>query len=362
MALFGEKYGDVVRMVEVGDGDWSRELCGGTHVRSTAEIGVFKITQETSSAANVRRIEAITGPLGVELLRKHDRELHDAAVALRTQPDAVAEVAAAAVKQAPRAREAARGGRDRRGRRSRPTIVEIDGIRAVFEIREVPNPKALPDLADRFKNQLGDPAVVVLGAPGEGRASLLVAATPGAIERGVKAGAVVKVAAAAVGGGGGGRDNMAQAGGKDPDKLPDALAAARAEIERALAGIVALDYGSARCGVAVSDPTGTLATPREPVLKPGDQEAGSRRCVALIASSRPSASIVGLPLSLSRRRLGADDRDARVCGAVGARDRRSGRALRRAFHDEFGSPGGRKRVARLTCGGDPIGRMATSAD
>ena len=114
-------------------------------------------------------------------------------------------------------------------------MIEIDGIRAVFEIKDVPNPKALPDLADRFKNQLGDPAVVVLGASGEGRASLLVAATPGAIERGVKAGAVVKVAAAAVGGGGGGRDNMAQAGGRDPEKLPDALAAARAEIERALA-------------------------------------------------------------------------------------------------------------------------------
>ena len=101
MALFGEKYGDVVRMVEVGAGDWSRELCGGTHVRATAEIGVFKITQETSSAANVRRIEALTGPLGIELLRKHDRVLHDAAVALRTQPDAVADVAAAAGRQAP---------------------------------------------------------------------------------------------------------------------------------------------------------------------------------------------------------------------------------------------------------------------
>ena len=235
MALFGEKYGDVVRMVEVGSGDWSRELCGGTHVRSTAEIGVFKLTQETSSAANVRRIEAITGPLGIELLRKHDRELHDAAVALRTQPDAVAEVAEAAVRKRRELEKQLKEGATAAQADESFDIVEIDGIRAVFEIKDVPNPKALPDLADRFKNQLGDPAVVVLGAGGEGRASLLVAATPGAVERGVKAGAVVKVAAAAVGGGGGGRDNMAQAGGRDPDKLPDALAAARAEIERALA-------------------------------------------------------------------------------------------------------------------------------
>src|SRR4051812_2151048 len=94
MALFGEKYGDVVRMVEVGTGEWSRELCGGTHVRSTAEIGVFKITTETSSAANVRRIEAVTGPEAVGLLRRHDRELAEAAAALRTSPDNVAEAVA----------------------------------------------------------------------------------------------------------------------------------------------------------------------------------------------------------------------------------------------------------------------------
>lgn len=235
MALFGEKYGDVVRMVEVGDGGFSRELCGGTHVRSTAEIGVFKITQETSSAANVRRIEAITGPLGVSLLRKHDRELTAAAVALRTQPDTVAEAAETAVRkrrEAEKALEKGAGAADA----SVGEVVEIGGVKAVFEIREVPNPKALPDLADKLKGQLGDPAVVVLGAPGEGRASLLVSATPGAVAAGVNAGAVVKVAAAVVGGGGGGRDNMAQAGGKDPEKLPDALAAARAEIERAVAG------------------------------------------------------------------------------------------------------------------------------
>jgi alanyl-tRNA synthetase len=232
MALFGEKYGDIVRMVEVGTGEWSRELCGGTHVRSTAEIGAFKITQETSSAANVRRIEAVTGPVAIELLRRHDRILHDAAVALRTQPETVAEAAAAAVAKRRELEKQLQAGAT--AEVAPPQVVEIDGIRAVFEIREVPTPKALPDLADRWKNDIGDPAVIVVGAPGDGRASLIVAATPGAIERGIKAGSVVKAAAAAVGGGGGGRDNMAQAGGKDPSKLPDALAAARAEIERAL--------------------------------------------------------------------------------------------------------------------------------
>jgi alanyl-tRNA synthetase len=232
MALFGEKYGDVVRMVEVGDGNWSRELCGGTHVRSTAEIGVFKLTSETSSASNVRRIEAVTGPVAVETLRRHDRLLSEAAAALRTAPDNVAEVAAA--------RERERRALLKGAQTAAPVddkvgeVVELDGVRAVFELRDVPNPKALPDLADRMKNQLGDPAVVVLGAGGEGRASLLVAATPGAVERGVRAGDIVKIAAAVVGGGGGGRDTMAQAGGREPGKLPEALDAARAEIARVL--------------------------------------------------------------------------------------------------------------------------------
>jgi alanyl-tRNA synthetase len=162
--------------------------------------------------------------------------LHDAALALRTQPDAVADVAAAAVKKRRELEKQLASGASAAADAKPTEIVDIDGVRAVFEIREVASPKALPDVADRLKGQLGDPAVIVLGAPGEGRASLLVAVTPGAISRGVKAGDVVKAAAAVVGGGGGGRDNMAQAGGKDPAKLPEALAAARAEIERALAG------------------------------------------------------------------------------------------------------------------------------
>jgi alanyl-tRNA synthetase len=233
MALFGEKYGDVVRMVEIGDGNWSRELCGGTHVRSTGVIGVVKITTETSSAANVRRIEAITGDVAIDQLREHDRLLGEAARILRTSPGQVPEMVAE--------RERARRELEKRSQQAAPVdtsfeTVDLDGVKAAFEIKQVDNPKALPDLADRIKNQLGDPAVVVLGAPGEGRATLLVAATPGAVDRGVKAGAVIKVAAQAVGGGGGGRDTMAQAGGREPDKLPEALKAARAEIERALAG------------------------------------------------------------------------------------------------------------------------------
>jgi alanyl-tRNA synthetase len=240
MALFGEKYGDVVRMVEVGNGEWSRELCGGTHVRSTAEIGVLKITTETSSAANVRRIEAVTGPEAVGLLRRHDRELTAAAQSLRTSPDNVAEAVAEREQRRRELEKRVRSGaaaadgagaEQELARRAQ----EIDGVRVIAEQAPVADPKAMMDLADRLKNMLGD-AAIVLGGAGEGRVHLVVAVTPNVVQRGVKAGAVVKVAAQAVGGGGGGRDTMAQAGGRHPEKLPDALAAARAEIERALAG------------------------------------------------------------------------------------------------------------------------------
>jgi alanyl-tRNA synthetase len=234
MALFGEKYGDVVRMVEIGDGNWSRELCGGTHVRATAEIGTFRILSESSSAANVRRIEAITGPVAVGLLRKHDSLLRTTASLLRGNaedvPDRVADLRAK-VKElekqlkegAPAAAAVDAGG-----------ATEIGGVKVLVETVEGADPKSLPDLADRLKGQLGDAAVVVLGAPGEGKVSLIASVTPAAVERGVKAGDLVKLAAGIVGGGGGGRPTMAQAGGKDPAKLPQALAAAREEIERIL--------------------------------------------------------------------------------------------------------------------------------
>ena len=236
-ALFGEKYGEVVRMVEVGDGTWSRELCGGTHVRSTAEIGLFKVTQETSSAANVRRIEAVTGPVAVQLLREHDRVLAEAAAVLRTSPENVA--VAAAEREAKR-RELekqlkAGGGDGGGGPAVSPDAAEdVGGARVLVAEAAFEDPKAMPDAADRLRGQLGDPSVVVLGSAAGGRVSLLVAASPGAVERGVKAGAIVKAAAQVVGGGGGGRDSLAQAGGRDAEKLPEALETARAEIVAAL--------------------------------------------------------------------------------------------------------------------------------
>jgi len=237
MALFGEKYGDVVRMVEVGDGSYSRELCGGTHVRSTAEIGMFKLTSEGSSAANVRRVEALTGPVAVALLRHHDDLLTRAASAVRASvedvPMRVSDLQSQ-LKEARRRPSGANGQIDLAELAGR--AVEVAGAPVLAETVPGGDPKALMELADRVKGKLGD-AAVVLGSVEPGppaRVHLVAAVAPGLVERGVKAGAVVKAAAQVAGGGGGGRDTMAQAGGRDPDKLPEALAAARAAIEEAL--------------------------------------------------------------------------------------------------------------------------------
>jgi alanyl-tRNA synthetase len=237
MALFGEKYGDVVRMVEVGDGSFSRELCGGTHVRSTSEIGVFKLASETSSAANVRRIEALTGPCGVELLRSHDRVLADAARTLRVPPESVS-TAIDELRDRAKAEQAAQ----RRGSNGAIDVdalvaraEEHDGARVLVAAVEVADGKALLDVADRLKAKLPD-AAIVLGSVAEDRVDLVASVAPSLVSRGVRAGEIVKVAAAVVGGGGGGRDTLARAGGREPAKLPDAFAAAREAIESALSG------------------------------------------------------------------------------------------------------------------------------
>jgi alanyl-tRNA synthetase len=239
MALFGEKYGDVVRMVEVGDGSFSRELCGGTHVRSTAEIGLFRIVSETSSAANVRRIEALTGPGAVELMRSHDAALRAVAEELRVTPERVPHAVGELREKLRGLEKAARKEGGANGAVDLDALLasagDVGGAAVLAAAVSVADPKSLPDLADRLKAKLGD-AAIVLGAVADGRVHLVASVAPALVARGVKAGAVVKVAAEVTGGGGGGRDTMARAGGKDPDKLPEAIAAARAAIEAALAG------------------------------------------------------------------------------------------------------------------------------
>jgi alanyl-tRNA synthetase len=238
MALFGEKYGDVVRMVEVGDGSFSRELCGGTHVRATAEIGVFKVLSETSSAANVRRIEAVTGPAGVELLRAHDRALTEAGRVLRVPPEqvpATTEELRARVRELERA--AKRGGQTGGGAVDLEALIgqaiEIGGARVLTAEVSGVSPQELLGLGDQVRARLGSSAVV-LGSTRDGKVDLVSAVAPELVAKGVRADAVVREAAGLVGGGGGGRDTLARAGGRDPSKLEDALAAAREAIETAL--------------------------------------------------------------------------------------------------------------------------------
>ena len=235
MALFGEKYGDIVRMVEIGDGEVSRELCGGTHVRSTSEIALLKITSEGSSAANVRRIEAITGPAAVRMMREHDLLLREAAEALRTPVERLPQ---AVVELRDRAKQAARAGGGSNGHVETADLLsgaqDVHGAQVLTALIDGADPKVLMETADRLKGRLGDQAAIVLGSGADGRVHLVAAVTPALVERGVRAGAIVKAAAEVAGGGGGGRDTMAQAGGRDPAKLPAALAAARSAIETAL--------------------------------------------------------------------------------------------------------------------------------
>jgi alanyl-tRNA synthetase len=241
MALFGEKYGEVVRLVEIGTGEHSRELCGGTHVRSTSEIGLFHILSETSSAANVRRIEAVTGPAAVQLLRERDRLLEDASAALRTRPEGVPDAIRALAEERKRLEKTLREG----GAAGDGTPIDIDALAAQADeiggspvlatTIEVADPKALLDVVDRLKGRLADGAIV-LGAAVDGRAHLVASVAPALVKRGLKAGDVVRAAAEVVGGGGGGRDTLAQAGGRDPGKLGEAIAAARATIASVLAG------------------------------------------------------------------------------------------------------------------------------
>ncbi len=235
MALFGEKYGDWVRVVEVEG--VSRELCGGTHVSNTAEIGPFKISSEGSSAANVRRIEALSGPAAIDHFRERERELESVAELLGSPSDPVGAAERAKERLAELEKQSRESGSEDLGKHAEEIAAagqRIGEITVFIGGAPDADQQKLLELADRIKQRAGDAAVVLGGSTSEGKVALVASFSEAAIAKGLSAAEVIKSAAKLVGGGGGGRDNVAQAGGRDPDKLDDALAAARDAIEAKL--------------------------------------------------------------------------------------------------------------------------------
>jgi alanyl-tRNA synthetase len=235
MMLFGEKYGDVVRVVEIEG--FSRELCGGTHVASTAEIGPLRIVSESSVGQGVRRIEAVTSGVAIDLLRERERAADQAAKALKVGPERLPEAVRDLQERVRELEQALKAG----GGSAGGDAVEVLAGRAVArgEVQTVVADTgelaadALLELADHLRGRLG-PSVAMLVARSGGKVHLICAATPEAVAAGADAGAVLKAAAPLVGGRGGGKPNLARAGGKDASGIPAALEAARAALDAQL--------------------------------------------------------------------------------------------------------------------------------
>ncbi|MBE0428332.1 MAG: alanine--tRNA ligase [Thermoleophilia bacterium] len=227
MALFDEKYGEYVRVIEVGD--FSRELCGGTHVSSTSQIGVFKIISEGSVGANLRRIEAITSEAAIDHLRSRDRLVDELAAGLKTDvgrlPQALAGMEEELKQLRSAALEAGAGRIEDLSREMAGQAEEQNGIRVLVAKAGVDSGQ-LMELADRLAEEL-QPAAVVLASVAGGKVALVAKFSDQAVEKGARAGDLIKEIAPVVGGKGGGRPNLARGGGANPDGTGDALAKAR---------------------------------------------------------------------------------------------------------------------------------------
>lgn len=224
MALFGEKYGKIVRVVQVGE--YSLELCGGCHVDNTSAIGLFKIVSEAGIGAGTRRIEAVTGQAAYQQLTDQIHLLKEAASKLKTNPKDVTtriDSLLTEVKQLQRENESLA---------AKLSNIEagnlVDRVKMVNEVpvlaASIPNVDMnnLRTMADELKQKIGS-VVLVLGSVNEGKVNIIAGVTKDLMDKGYHAGKIVKEVASICGGGGGGRPDMAQAGGKDPSKLNDAL-------------------------------------------------------------------------------------------------------------------------------------------
>lgn len=228
MALFGEKYGEVVRTIVIGDEQpISYELCGGTHVESTGDIGIFIITSESSAAAGIRRIEAVTGREAYALIRKRLNDLARVAEALNCGSDEVPEKVVALIEEAERLRK------QNAQLRQKVALVEfepllhdvqvVNGIRVLTAMIKEADADVLRQLCDRFRQQYREKGVAVLATVSEGRPIIVATITDDLVKQGFHAGELAKEVAQVVGGSGGGRPHLAQAGGKEASMLSAAL-------------------------------------------------------------------------------------------------------------------------------------------
>ncbi|MDE5965957.1 MAG: alanine--tRNA ligase [Lachnospiraceae bacterium] len=232
MALFGEKYGDVVRVVDMGG--YSIELCGGTHVQNTGAITTFKIVSEAGVAAGVRRIEALTGAGVFAYYRDIEEKMAKAAAILKTSPSNVVEKIEHLLAQEKALASENESLKSKLAQDSlgdvMSQVVEVKGIKVLATSVDNVDMNGLRDLGDQLKTKLGE-GVAVIASNVEGKVNLLAMATEEAVKMGAHAGNLIKSIAPFVGGGGGGRPNMAQAGGKNPSGIADALAAVKGVLE-----------------------------------------------------------------------------------------------------------------------------------
>ena len=236
MALFGEKYGEEVRVVSMGD--FSIELCGGTHVRNTADIGMFKIISESGIAAGVRRIEALSGQGVLNYYAGVEKNLNEVAAVLKTNPAECADRAAHLLAEIRTLHSEIESLKTKMAQNSLGNagsdVEEINGVNVLCTAVEGADMNGLRTLSDELRAKYGD-SFIVLASSADGKVSLVAAATDGAVKKGAHAGNLIKEIAKIVGGGGGGRPNMAQAGGKDASRIADAVAKAKEVAKNQLA-------------------------------------------------------------------------------------------------------------------------------
>ena len=231
-ALFGEKYGDIVRVVNMGG--FSIEFCGGTHVKNTSEIMAFKIISESGVAAGVRRIEALTSDGLMKYYAQVEETLKNAAHLLKATPETLADKITHMIAENKSLHSEVESLKNKMAQEAAGDVMdqvkEVKGVKLLAAQLEGIDMNGLRDLGDQLKAKLGE-GVVVLASGNDGKVSLMATATDGAMKQGAHAGNLVKAIAGCVGGGGGGRPNMAQAGGKNPAGIPDALAKAAEVLE-----------------------------------------------------------------------------------------------------------------------------------